>query len=68
MKTFYIVVAVVFAYLAIGATVIGTFIRISDDPGDDEVLLACLALWPIVAVILILRLFCNIAIKIGGKR
>ena len=68
MKTICIVVAVVFAYLAIGAVVVGAFIRIADDPGDDGVLLVSLALWPIVAVILILSLFCHIAIKIGGKR
>ena len=74
MKTFYIVVAIILAYLAVGAVVTGLLLRVEEnenveiDSDDYGAVMAGIVIWPISAVVLIMRIFCNIAVKIGGKR
>lgn len=67
MKTAWIIIAIFFAYLAIGSVVVGIQIRIMKDLPDGDVVALLIIAWPIVLMCIVMRVFCDLAKTIGGK-
>ena len=67
MKTAWIIIAIFFAYLAIGSVVVGIQIRIMKDLPDGDVVALLIIAWPIVLMCIVMRVFCDLAKTISGK-
>ena len=65
MKVAWIVISIFFAYLAIGSLVTGLAIRIIGETDDEGVTAALIVAWPILAVLLVVKIFVMLAINIG---
>ena len=67
MKTAWIIIAIIFAYLAIGSIVVGIQIRMINDLPDGDVVALLIAIWPIVLILIVMRIFCDLAKEIGQR-
>lgn len=67
MKTAWIIIAIFFAYLAVGSVVVGIQIRIMKDLPDGDVVALLIMIWPFVLMLIIMRVFCDLAKEIGQR-
>jgi len=62
------IIAICFAYLAIGSIVVGIQIKNMKELPDGEVIGLFILFWPLVLIFIIMCVFCDLAKEIGTNK